>query len=331
MTSTTDLRATKAALSALPIFGGTAPTSDAQYGIVTTGELLINQLADGADLNGVWTEFRDLLAIWNTDRNSIASLLAFKTTATGEAVPQNVVVPSFERASELGVPKSANLPGDSLLVGFDQYDYDLAGRLTARFLRDADLRQVESVMNGILAADSKLVTGRILRRLMDPDESHNEHGHRVFGLYNGTDGITPPPYMGRTFSPDESHYITSGADELDALDVEDAVKLVTRKGFGTQPGSQMLIIANDDEADAIMKWRAGEPSRTGGPDASFDFVPSKYAPVYTSEKFIIGELAPADYFGIPVLGSYGESWLLRTPFVPSGYVVVVASYGPNSC
>jgi hypothetical protein len=41
------------------------------------------------------------------------------------------------------------------------------------FLRVADRRRVEAVMNGILAADSKLTMGRILRRLLDPDESRN--------------------------------------------------------------------------------------------------------------------------------------------------------------
>ena len=48
------------------------------------------------------------------------------------------------------------------------------------------------------------MTGTILGRLFDPAETKNEFGHRVFGLYNGTDGIAPPQYLGRTFPESES-------------------------------------------------------------------------------------------------------------------------------
>lgn len=316
------------ALSALPIFGGTAP--NAQYGINVVGDVLVNQTADGVDLNAVWTEFRDLLGLWNRERTSLTDLMVFRTTATGEAVPQNVAVASFERATELGVPKGANLPGDALLLGYRFDDYDLAGRFSWRFLRDADRRQVDAVMNGILAADNKLVTGTILRRLFDPTETKNEFGHRVFGLYNGSDGIAPPPYLGRTFPSAESHYIASQAAQIDSADIEDAVRLITRKGFGVQTGAQILIVANPDEAENIMAWRAGEPSRSGGPIARYDFIPSKTAPPYLQPDHIVGEPVGGNYHGIPVLGSYGESWLIQSDFVPSGYVAVVASGGPGS-
>ena len=113
-------------------------------------------------------------------------------------------------------------------------------------------------MSSILSADNKLVTGTILRRLFDPTESRNEFGHRVFGLYNGTDGIAPPPYLGRTFDETESHHIASQASQIDSADIEDAVRLITRKGFGIQNGCQLLILANPDEAENIMAWRAGQ-------------------------------------------------------------------------
>ncbi|MDT5044652.1 MAG: hypothetical protein QOG75_505, partial [Mycobacterium sp.] len=125
-----------------------------QYGTNVKGDVLANQTSDGVDLNHVWEEFATLLDLWNKDRSSLTDLLAFKTTATGEAVPQNVSVASFEEATEFGVPKSANMPGDSLLLGYQFKDLDLAGRFTWKFLRDADLRQVNAVMNGILSADN---------------------------------------------------------------------------------------------------------------------------------------------------------------------------------
>jgi hypothetical protein len=57
-------------------------------------------------------------------------MLIFGTTATGEAVPQNVAIRSFEQATELGVPRSANVPGDALLLGYQFRDFDLAGRFS---------------------------------------------------------------------------------------------------------------------------------------------------------------------------------------------------------
>ena len=90
----------------------------------------------------------------------------------------------------------------------------------------------------------------------------------------------------------------------------------------------MLVIPNDEECEAVMSWCAGQESRSG-PKAKHDFVPSKNAPVDLTEKNIVGELAPADFHGVKVLGSYGESWLLHSPVVPPGYVIVTASYGPD--
>ena len=68
----------------------------------------------------------------------------------------------------------------------------------------------------------------------------------------------------------------------------------------------------------ILSWRAGEASRTNGPVSPHDFVPSAQSPVYLTEKNIVGERAPADFHGIPVLGSWGETWLVRTPILPPG-------------
>ena len=133
-----------------------------QYGIAVKGDVLVNQLADGVDLNAVWDDFAQILHIWNNERTSITDLLTFQTTVSGEAVPQTIAVDSFEDATELGVPKSAGPPGDALLLGYQFKDKDLAGRFSWRFLRDADRRQVDGILNGILSADNKLVTGTIL-------------------------------------------------------------------------------------------------------------------------------------------------------------------------
>jgi len=107
--------------------------------------------------------------------------------------------------------------------------------------------------------------------------------------------------------------------------------MITRKGFGTkETGSQLIILANPDQAERIATWRAGEESRpSSGIIASHDFIPSVSAPAYLSPDNIVGEQAPADYAGLPVTGSYGPAFLIESNFCPSGYVLVFATNGPN--
>lgn len=209
----------------------TAPNP--QYGISVKGDVLVNSTLDGVDLNHLWDEFRDLLAVWNKERTLLTDLLVFDTTTPAEAVPQNGEVASFEEATERGVPKSANIPGNGLLVGYRFRDYDLAGRFGWRFLRDADVRQVRSVMDGILSADNKLVTGTIFRRLFSNTRAVNEIGAPVFDLYDGV-APGPPQYLTRTFPESETHFLTSEASQID---------------------SKILILANPDQGEQIMQWR----------------------------------------------------------------------------
>ncbi|WP_258043808.1 hypothetical protein [Mycobacterium kansasii] len=334
-TTTTAREAAKAAaLAAYPIYGATAPTGPA-HGIHTSADVLVDRTADGTDLNAMWDEFRDVLAIWNNERTSITDLLAFRTVVPAEAVPQNLAVGSFEEASELGVPKAAGV-GETIVVGFQFKDYDRASRLGWRFLRDSDIRQVRSVMDAILSADNKLTTGLILQRVFDPTRKRNEQGATVYGLYDGAPP-GPPDYLGRSFPDTESHYIRSGASVIDSGDIEHAIRLITRKGFGTQPNSRVLIFANPDESELIQSWRAGEQSRepegaeTEGPVAKYDFVPAKDAPPWiTPQGEVVGEPVPGEFAGVKVEGSYGPALLVQSDFVPPQYICVAASYGPNS-
>jgi hypothetical protein len=106
--------------------------------------------------------------------------------------------------------------------------------------------------------------------------------------------------------------------------------LIVRKGYGTRPGSQLIILANPAESELIQSWKAGQPSRTGGPDAKWDFIRSSNAVPYLTQDNIRGAIPPADFNGIAVQGSYGKAWLIESNVVPEGYVAVVASGGLNS-
>lgn len=322
-----------------PIFGSERPV---RRGISSQGDVLVNQTVDGIDLSEIWDEWADVLELWNSERTTIASLLSYYTTRKGEAVPQTLGHMKFEQASEFGVPQSGRADATPLRLGYTFEDFDLRLATTWRYLRDADSRQLAANFTEAIEADNRLLTGSVLSRLFDPAPSSNEDATTVYGLYTGVDGIAPPPYMGREFPADTTHYFTTGTTVLDSKDIEDAIKAITSKGYGPAVGAQLVILCNEFEADVISTWRRGEPSRDAtaeelavdpeakGPVAKFDFVLSASAPAYLTEEVIVGQQAPGSYKGLPVYGSYGEAFVIKTNFVPNGYVAVVATGGPNS-
>lgn len=300
----------------------------ADSGYSTAGDALVTRTADGVDLNAIWAELKATIDIANSHQIALASLLSYHTTQPAEAVPQSNSSGKFVEASEFGEPVAIRPPSDALLMGFDFRDHDAASRWTWRALRDMDSRQVQATHNEALAADSRLVNGTILRRLFDPTEDLNNEGNRVFGLWTGTDGLTPPAYLGKTFPSNTSHYLATGAAQIDSADIEDLCKLVATKGF-TETG-QLIILANPSDGEYIQQFRAGEPSRPNGPIAKWDFIPSASAPAYLQPENIVGEVAPGEFNGLRVAGSVGPAWLIESNYIPSGYVAVVATGGPNS-
>ena len=286
-------------------------------GINTQGHVLVNRTADGVDLNLIWAEIEQLLNMWNGERTTVASLISYPTTVPADAVPQTLTVEPFDVASEFGVPKGVAPQPDYLKIGYSLLDYDKA-------------EQARSVVSRILSGDNQLVNGLVLRRLFDPTEGTNEFQHRVFGLWNGVDGIAPPTHMNVSFPASTSHYLASGAAVIDSGDIEDCIRMITLKGYGLRVGSQLLILANPAESELIQGWRAGKESRTGGPLAKWNFIKSTNAPAYLSSENVVGAIPPPDYNGLAIQGSYGKAWLLETTYVPAGYVAVVASGGPGS-
>ncbi|WP_454297010.1 hypothetical protein [Rhodococcus ruber] len=45
---------------------------------------------------------------------------------------------------------------------------------------------------------------------------------------------------------------------------------------------------------------------------------------------IVGEVAPGQYGGLPVVGSYGPAWVIESEHIPAGYFTVVATSGADS-
>jgi len=125
--------------------------------------------------------------------------------------------------------------------------------------------------------------------------------------------------------------LTSGSTVIDSQDIEDMIRHVREHGYGTQPGSQFLIMAQPDDVDSatMTAWRAGVEYRTGGPLPKWDFIPSALMPAWISDETIHGPVPAADYNGLQVWGSYAGALLIQSNFVPKGYVAVVVSGGPN--
>lgn len=301
----------------------------AESGYNTEGDVLVNRTGDGTDLNQVFSEFVATLEIYNQHRSALTSLLSYPTTRQIDAVPQSVVGQQFERASEFGVANGARMPNDLLKLAYDFEDYDIASRFTWKYLRDADARQVEAVHASILEAANRLVTTDILRRLFDPADSVSPEGNKIYGLYNG-DGMLIPSYMGRDFDPTvDTHYLTSGSAVLDASDVETLMRKVSLKGFSAVSGRKLLVLVSTDEANEVARFRAGE-AQPDGTVSSYDFIPSAAAPPRLTHEQIVGDKAPAEWGGLPILGSYGPAYVIESAFMPRGYVAVVASAGPNA-
>ncbi|ASW93907.1 hypothetical protein [Mycobacterium intracellulare] len=304
------------------------PPFGAEGGYATEGDVLVNTTADGVDLNVIWAEVAAVIKAWNAERSALASLLAFNTTNTADAIPQSRSADSFEEASEFGEPESMRPPSEYALMGYTFKDYDKASRWTWKFLRDSTAAQVRAVANYALDADNRLTTGTILQRLFDPSQTSNEWGHTVYGLYSG-DAMQPPAYLGKEFVAPHQHYLVSGADVIDSGDLETAIRQVTEHGFGTEPNSRLLALMNPAQAEVVASFKAGETNATNIV-AKFDYIPSAGAPAYFSPDEIVGKVAPESYNGLKVQGSYGPVWVIQSDFIPEDYFAVVATYGANS-
>jgi hypothetical protein len=300
-------------------------------GIQSRGAVLVDRTADGVDLNDIWAEVSDAAYLYNTQRSAIASLVSYRTTRPGDAVPQSVVSESMELATEFGVATGIS-DVDYLKIGFTLKDYDKALRSTWKYLRDATADQVTDRVRRLFEADNRLVNSLVLDRLFSPTPATNDQLLTCYGLWNG-DGAKPPSHLGKSFAGDHTHYlVTHDATYLDCLEVELSLTHIREHGFGSTQAARFLLFINpeDVEMSGMTSWRAGTQYRTGGPLPKYDFIVSSTAPAFLTSERVQGEAPPPDYGGIPCIGSYGGALVLPSYFVPKGWAAMVASGGPNS-
>ena len=292
----------------------------------------LTQTIDGVNLNSIWGEYQATLTINNQNRNLISRLFTFDTVDAQDTLPLDGGGFELELASEFGVGKAGRAAPEGYLVGFPLEWYDTATRYTRKFLRDANQAQVDVNHSAALEADNRLLFRSTLSALTTPSvlglRATNENGVQIYSLYSGQSDDTPPTFAGRTFSAGHNHYLVSGAATVDGGDLRDLTEHVQHHGYGLPVNGERVIAMVNPQEGAIIRGLRRDPANVA--TAPFDFIPSVTAPAYLTDQSIVGDQAPADFNGIPLVGSYGDAWIFESYYIPAGYVLALGTAGANS-
>lgn len=308
-------------------FGG----DDATGGYGTEGDIVYTT-NDNVDLNTLWDEAQQVVALYNQTRNRIVSLLTFQVLKEIEEVPQ-VGEATFEEASEFGEPEGERLKLGYFQLGFDFKDYDRATRFTWKALRDMDARQVRAVNNAMLQADERLIFRKVMEAIFDNRNRETDirnNPYPVYPLYNGDD-VVPPPYQETTFTAPHNHYLVSGNAVIDSGDLEAAQDHITEHGYSVENGTLIIHFVNRAQLKEIRKFRMGQVNNNGV-EASFDFIPSPNSPtqILDTPLGLLGSLPPAFWNGLRVAGSYDDALIIELPIIPTGYFLTIGTGGAGN-
>ena len=293
---------------------------------------VVTQTIDGVNLNTIWNEFQQALDVWNRDHQLIAELFTFGTVADHDTLPLDGGTFDFEDASEFGVPKAGRAEPKGYIVGFPLDWKDAATRYTMAFLRAADKQQVDNDFAAAVNADRRLLFRSTLSALTSPSvlgsRETNEKGFSIYSLYAGSSDDIPPTFAGRTFNPGHNHYLVSGAASVDGGDLRDLTEHIQHHGHGLPINGERVIIMVNPQEGAIIRGLRRDPDSPM--TAPYDFIPSVTAPAYLTDQTIVGDKAPAEFEGLPIIGSYGDAWVFESYYIPAGYVLAVGTAGKNS-
>jgi hypothetical protein len=307
-----------------PLYNGHfAAFSGAEGGFNERSDVLV-QAADGTDLNAMWREIEQTLALRNTQRNTLLDILTFNVTREIEtvSVPADV---DFEEASEYGQPQGIR-GGSKFHRGYDFKFYDLAVRYTWMFLAEADQAQLRNLNNMALAADTRLRFSKVMKTLFNPVNltgfADGNIPVNVYKFYNN-DGEVPPAFKNTTFSGTHNHFITSGGATVTSANIDTMANHLTEHGFGPVSGGRLVLMVNKAQTPTIKTFKVA----TG---ALYDFIPSSG---YGGGVFIPangGIIARPDGEVPGEVGTYGPFHIVEEDYIPAGYMVGLASGGDQS-
>lgn len=326
MNSLLKLSARQRLLLANSIHGFDGPGN--QGGFNERADVLVSA-ADGSDLNEIWSEIQQTLAIWNRQRESLVSKLTY---TVGEAI-EHVGVPGstdFEEASEYGQPRGQS-GYNYYNRGYDFKFYDLAMRFTWMFLAEAGQDQIRNLTNQALEADERLRFNKIMKTVFNPTNlqgiADKNIPTTVVKFYNG-DGEVPPVYKTNTFSGSHTHYSTTqtlAASATLTSGVIDAVEddLYSHGYTPQQSGTQLVVMVSRQEGKIVRGFKTA----TG---AKYDFIPSANYGGGVFLPFNGGLIARPQGVVQEEIGTYGPFHIVEDLYIPSGYLAFFASGGDFS-
>lgn len=313
------------ALGLVPALGG------AEQGFNTWGDVL-QYTADGRDISQLWTDYQETLQVFNERRSAIVRFLTYTVTNLIEDVPQGGQA-DFEEASEYGEPKGQRntLNYFSMAYGFKWYD--LAQRMTWKFLAESTAAQVDALHNQALEADNRLVFTQVMKSVFNNANSKvdiRNNPYQVYRFYNG-DGNAPPNYGSSSFSGSHTHYTTSGAATVDSGDLEALLGQLREHGYSPQNGNRIVLMCHSQEGEQIRRFRANVANNNGAV-ALWDFIPAVGQPalIVPNTTGLIGSQVPGNLDGLYVVGSYGDVIIVEDDYMPSGYLFMFATGGDAS-
>ena len=284
---------------------------------------VLTQTVDGRDLNDIWTEFQQVVALQNAERQRIVDLLTFPVTTVIEDVPQ-FGTEDFEEASEYGVPVGVRPEADVLSLGYTFKWYDIANRFTWQFLAEATAQRVEAIHQQVLDADNRKLFSEIMRTLFRADNRNatiKGQNYNVYTFWNG-DGTVPPAYKANTFDGAHTHFRVSGGATIVSEDLDEITDDFKSHGYGSENGSTMFVMLNVTEANTVRSFRTALGDR-------YDFIPAVGQPglFLPANQELFGSQVGSTFRGLNVIGSYGPLLIIEEDYVPPAYVVALVSGG----
>lgn len=279
--------------------------------------------ADGTDLNEMWDEIRQILAIRNAQRSRLIDQLTFRVNGEIDLVG----VPSegtFEKASEYGQPRG--------IRGFKNFNrgysfdfYDLAVRYTWMFIAEATGAQLRNLTNMALDADNRLIFSEVMKCFFNPlnlvGTADSNIPVNVYKFYNG-DGEIPPRWKTTSFDGTHNHYLVSGTASLTPAALDTIEADLYSHGYGVQTGTKLVLLVNKQEAKLIKTFRVAS-------GATYDFIPSGQ---YGGGVIIpLGTIVARPEGEVPgQVGTYGPFHIVQEDYCPPGYVSCLAAGGPDN-
>jgi hypothetical protein len=289
---------------------------------------VVTQLADGTDINAMWREFQQTLNMFNDDRDRLLSMLTFNVSNPVERVMQPSSSEDFEEATEFGEPKGIRV-GVPFYIGYPFKWWDLAARYTWMFLAESDQQQVEAVHASVLEAGNRLYFHQVLKRLFNATNTTatiDGVPYNVYALYNN-DGTVPPPYKGTTHLGTHTHYLTTGTAALEPADLTDIETHLYHHGYRLTTGYSLVLLVSRQESLVIRQFTKGAAGPLTG---AYDFIPNGNigGGIRLPEGTVVG--APTMSQPAGAIGTWGPFVVVEDEYVPTGYVVGLASGGEQN-